>query len=82
MGKFSKQILLANKNKKMKKGKLVLSEEVPLLYTKEGNLITMYNVDDIVFPDEFAGQKLDVEFRADRNHRILGDSLVIKGSIQ
>lgn len=65
----------------MEKGKLVLTEECSILYTKEGNLITMYQTDDILFPEDFLGRRLAVEFRADRNHRILGDSLVIKGDL-
>ena len=81
MGKFSKQVLLATKNKKMKKGKLLITEECSVLYTREGNLITMYQTDDIVFPKDFMGQRLEVEFRADINHRILGDNLRIKGNL-
>lgn len=63
----------------MKQGKLVLTEEAFLLYTIEGNLITMYHVKDIFFPEDYLGCRLEVGFRADRNHRILGDSLIIKG---
>ena len=70
------------KNKKMKKGKLLITEECSVLYTREGNLITMYQTDDIMFPKDFLGRRLAVEFRADRNHRILGDSLIIKSDLK
>ena len=70
-----------NKTKSMKQGKLYLLEDTFLLYTIEGNLITMYQIDDIMFPEDFLGRRLAVEFRASRNHRILGDSLIIKGNL-
>lgn len=60
------------------KGKLMVLETCSVLYTKEGNLMTMYQTDDIMFPKNFLGKRLEVEFRADRNHRILGDNLIIK----
>jgi hypothetical protein len=65
----------------MKEGKLIVFENMNLLYTREGDLITMYQIDDIMFPEDFLDRRMIAEFQADENHRIVGEQLIIKGEL-